>query len=79
MLTFKSLLNNAKSLAEKIFVKIKNRRYVKYCFSPNCFFKFERQLHFKRSKEELTDEQICEIWMSTQKESLECSRFRKKL
>ena len=71
MLTFKSLLNNAKSLAEKKFLlRSKIEDMLNTVFRQIAFFKFERQLHFKRSKEELTDEQICEIWMNTQKESL---------
>ena len=71
MLTFKSLLNNAKSLPEKKFLlRSKIEDMLNTVFRQIAFFKFERQLHFKRSKEELTDEQICEIWMSTQKESL---------
>ena len=71
MLTFKSLLNNAKSLTEKKFLlRSKIEDMLNTVFRQIAFFKFERKLHFKRSQEELTDEQICEIWMSTQKESL---------
>ena len=71
MLTFKSLLNSAKGTSErKLLLRSKIEDMLNTVFRQIAFFKFERELHFKRSNEELTDDQICEIWMSTQKESL---------
>ena len=71
MLTFKSLLTNAKKLSErKLLLRSKIEDMLNTVFRQIAFFKFERELHLKRSDEELTDDQICEIWMNTQKESL---------
>ena len=34
------------------------------------FYSFERKVHLERRKGELTSEQLCELWMSVQAESL---------
>ena len=39
-------------------------------FRQIAFFKFERGVHSKRASGELTEQEISEIWMDTQKESL---------
>ena len=39
-------------------------------FRQVAFFKFEREVHLKRSSGELTEEEIGKVWMDTQKESL---------
>ena len=71
MLTFKSLLNKSKNKDEKItLLRSKIEDMLNTVFRQIAFFKFEREVHLQRSKGELTDKEICSIWMSTQKESL---------
>ncbi len=71
MLTFKSLLKKSKTVSEKKFLlRSKIEDMLNTVFRQIAFFKFERELHFERSRSELSDEKICEIWMRTQRESL---------
>ena len=71
MLTFKSLLKKSKNNDEKIsLLRSKIEDMLNTVFRQVAFFKFEREIHLQRSKGELTEEEICTIWMNTQKESL---------
>ena len=71
MLTFKSLLNKSKNKNEKIFLlRSKIEDMLNTVFRQIAFFKFERDIHQKRAEGELSEDEICEIWMKTQKESL---------
>ena len=71
MLTFKSLLNNSKSKNEKIYLlRSKIEDMLNTVFRQVSFFLFERELHDMRAKGELSDEDISELWMKSQKESL---------
>ncbi len=71
MLTFKSLLKKSKNKDEKIYLlRSKIEDMLNTVFRQIAFFKFERNLHNKRINGELTEEEICKIWMDCQKESL---------
>ena len=71
MLTFKSLLKSSKDNKEKItLLRSKIEDMLNTVFRQISFFIFERNVHAKRRESELTDDDITEIWMSTQKESL---------
>ena len=71
MLTFRSMLNKSKNKNEKIFLlRSKIEDMLNTVFRQIAFFKFERSVHNKRAEGELSEDEICEIWMSTQKESL---------
>mgnify|MGYP001254914682 FL=1 len=71
MLTFRSLLKNAKSNSEKIYLlRSKIEDMLNTVFRQVSFFLFERELHDMRAKGELSDEDISELWMKSQKESL---------
>jgi len=71
MLTFKSMLKNAKYPEERKFLlRSKIEDMLNTVFRQIAFFKFERELHHQRAKAELTEEQINDIWMDTQRESL---------
>ena len=76
MLTFKSLLKKSKNNDEKIsLLRSKIEDMLNTVFRQVAFFKFEREIHLQRSKGELTEEEICTIWMNTQKESLDRYKF----
>ena len=71
MLTFKSLLKKSKNKDQKIsLLRSKIEDMLNTVFRQVAFFKFERGVHSQRSKGELSEEEICKIWMDTQKESL---------
>ena len=71
MLTFKSLLNKSKNKGQKIsLLRSKIEDMLNTVFRQIAFFKFERGVHLKRAKGELSEQEICEIWMETQRESL---------
>ena len=71
MLTFKSLLKKSKNKDEKIYLlRSKIEDMLNTVFRQIAFFKFERNLHNKRIQGELTDDEICSLWMESQKESL---------
>ena len=71
MLTFKSLLKKSENKNQKIsLLRSKIEDMLNTVFRQVAFFKFEREVHLKRSSGELTEEEIGKIWMDTQKESL---------
>ena len=71
MLTFKSMLNNSQFKDQKnSLLRSKIEDMLNTVFRQVAFFKFEREVHLKRSHGELTEEEIGKIWMDTQKESL---------
>jgi len=71
MLTFRSLIKNARNINEKKFLlRGKIEDMLNTVVRQIAFFVFERELHKRRSKGELTENEICEIWMQSQKESL---------
>ncbi len=71
MLTFKSLLKKSTDKSEKIFLlRSKIEDMINTVFRQISFFIFERKVHEYRSKSELSDDDISDIWIDTQKESL---------
>ena len=79
MLTFRSLLENSKSINEKKYLlRSKIEDMMNTVFRQISFFKFERKIHEGRINGELTEEEISEIWMKTQEENFGNSiRFTK--
>ena len=71
MLTFKSILRNAKNLEEKKFILIsKIEDMLNTVVRQISFFNFERKLHHLRKESELTVDRINSLWLETQSESL---------
>ena len=71
MLTFNKILSNAKSTMErKILLASKVEDMINTVIRQIAFYDFECKLHEARKKGELTSDQINEIWMSVQAESL---------
>jgi len=71
MLTFKSILENEKKIKEKkALLANKVEDMLNTVVRQIAFFEFEEQVHLKRKKSELTVEQICDIWMEIQRQSL---------
>ncbi len=71
MLTFKSLVKNAKNKDEKIYLlRCKIEDMLNTVFRQISFFIFERNVHSMRIRSELSDEDIAKIWMNTQEASL---------
>ena len=71
MLTFKSILKNEKNTREKkALLANKVEDMLNTVVRQIAFFEFEKIIHTKRKTSELTVDQICDIWMKVQKESL---------
>ncbi len=71
MLTFRSLLNNATdAAARKTLLASKVEDMLNTVVRQIAFYSFERKIHTARREGELTSEQIGEIWMSVQGDSL---------
>ncbi|HSG95601.1 MAG TPA: M3 family oligoendopeptidase [Afifellaceae bacterium] len=71
MLTFKSLLNGAKSAKErKTLLARKVEDMLNTVARQIAFYTFERKVHLERKNGELTSEQLSEIWLEVQAESL---------
>ncbi|MCB8839563.1 M3 family oligoendopeptidase [Aurantimonas sp. VKM B-3413] len=71
MLTFRSLLDQAKTDAErKTLLASKVEDMINTVVRQIAFYEFERALHTERRKGELTTEQIGEIWLEVQRASL---------
>lgn len=71
MLTFQSMLKQAKSNRErKILLAGKAEDMINTVVRQIAFYSFERKLHTERRNGELTAQQIGELWMSVQGESL---------
>ena len=71
MLTFKSILNNEKNIKEKkALLANKVEDMLNTVVRQIAFFEFEKQIHSKRKISELSVDQICNIWMDVQRESL---------
>ena len=52
------------------FLEAKSKDMINTVFRQISFFIFERKVHEYRSKSELSDDDISDIWIDTQKESL---------
>ncbi|NVK33347.1 MAG: M3 family oligoendopeptidase [Rhodobacteraceae bacterium] len=71
MLTFQSLLAKAETpRARKILLASKAEDMINTVVRQIAFYSFERKLHTERRNGELTAEQIGELWLSVQAESL---------
>ena len=71
MLTFKSILTNEKDPKEKkALLANKVEDMLNTVVRQIAFFEFEKRIHEKRKKSELSVKEICSIWLETQKESL---------
>ena len=71
MLTFRSLLDRTSTKAErKILLAGKVEDMINTVVRQIAFYAYERKVHLARKDGELTSEQLCDIWMSVQAESL---------
>jgi oligoendopeptidase F len=71
MLTFKSILASAKSAKErKTLLAGKVEDMLNTVARQIAFYTFERKVHLERKNGELTSEQLGEIWLGVQAESL---------
>jgi oligoendopeptidase F len=71
MLTFKSILSSEKNLKEKkALLANKVEDMLNTVVRQIAFFEFEKQVHSQRKISELSVDQICNIWMDVQRDSL---------
>ena len=71
MLTFRRLLDRITDPAQrKAMLASKVEDMINTVVRQIAFYSFERDIHIERQKGELTAEQICEIWLNVQRESL---------
>ena len=71
MLTFKTILSNEKNPKEKkALLANKVEDMLNTVVRQIAFFEFEKEVHSKRKISELSVDQICNIWMNVQRESL---------
>jgi oligoendopeptidase F len=71
MLTFRKLLANTKDKKQrKAMLAAKVEDMINTVVRQIAFYTFERKVHLERRKGELTADQICDLWMSVQSESL---------
>lgn len=71
MLTFRSLLDQKETAEErKIMLASKVEDMLNTVVRQIAFYTFERRIHLARKEGELTSEQIGEIWLGVQRESL---------
>jgi oligoendopeptidase F len=71
MLTFRSILNNTRDPEQKkALLASKVEDMINTVVRQIAFYTFERRVHLERKNGELTAEQLGEIWMGVQRESL---------
>ncbi|PPR41350.1 MAG: Oligoendopeptidase F, plasmid [Alphaproteobacteria bacterium MarineAlpha5_Bin12] len=71
MLTFKYLLNNEENkLRKKILLANKVEDMINTVVRQIAFLEFEKKLHNKRKTSELSTEEICNLWIDVQSDSL---------
>ncbi|NKB48772.1 MAG: M3 family oligoendopeptidase [Alphaproteobacteria bacterium] len=71
MLTFRKLLDDAPNPAQKrVMLANKIEDMLNTVVRQIAFFEFERRVHDRRGEGELLTEEICDIWMEVQGESL---------
>ncbi|WP_132310811.1 M3 family oligoendopeptidase [Martelella mediterranea] len=71
MLTFRALLAETEDkAARKAMLAQKVEDMINTVVRQIAFYQFERKVHTARREGELTEDQICEMWMSVQAESL---------
>jgi oligoendopeptidase F len=71
MLTFRSLLARSTDKAQRrALLASKIEDMINTVVRQMAFYAFERKVHIERRRGELTADQLCELWMSVQAESL---------
>ena len=71
MLTFRRLLEETTNpVQRKAMLAAKVEDMINTVVRQIAFYSFERKVHLERKNGELTTEQLCELWMSVQAESL---------
>jgi oligoendopeptidase F len=71
MLTFRRLLDQTRDpIQRKAMLAAKVEDMINTVVRQIAFYSFERKVHLERRNGELTAEQLCELWMSVQAESL---------
>src|SRR6186713_568047 len=71
MLTFRALLDSAPDLAtRRAMLAAKVEDMINTVVRQIAFYSFEREVHTERRNGELTAEQLCNIWLEVQRESL---------
>ena len=71
MLTFKSILRNATNKDQKrMILRSKIEDMLNTVIMKIAFYEFEKEIHKKRSEGELSIDEINNIWLKTQKDSL---------
>ena len=70
MMTFRTLLNESKKETKKFLLASKIEDMINTVVRQISFFEFEKLIHSARSKGEISSDQICDFWMSTQTQSL---------
>ena len=70
MMTFRTLLNESNEDTKKFLLASKIEDMINTVIRQISFFEFEKLIHSARKNGELSSDQICEFWMSTQSESL---------
>ncbi|HEX2554816.1 MAG TPA: M3 family oligoendopeptidase [Microvirga sp.] len=71
MLTFRRLLDGTRDpVQRKAMLAAKVEDMINTVVRQIAFYSFERKVHVERKNGELTAEQLCELWMSVQDESL---------
>jgi oligoendopeptidase F len=71
MLTFRRLLDRTTDrLQRKAMLAAKVEDMINTVVRQIAFYTFERKVHLERRNGELTSDQLCELWMSVQAESL---------
>jgi oligoendopeptidase F len=71
MLTFRRLLDQtANPVQRKAMLAAKVEDMINTVVRQIAFYAFERKVHLERRNGELTSDQLCELWMSVQDESL---------
>jgi oligoendopeptidase F len=71
MLTFRRLLERTTDpVQRKAMLAAKVEDMINTVVRQIAFYSFERRVHLERKNGELTSEQLCELWMSVQAESL---------
>ncbi|MFV0279288.1 MAG: M3 family oligoendopeptidase [Rhodoblastus sp.] len=71
MLTFRALLAKTEDVAQRrALLASKVEDMINTVVRQIAFYTFEREVHTRRREGELTAEQLCDVWMSVQGESL---------
>ena len=70
MMTFRTLLNDSNNDTKKFLLASKIEDMINTVVRQISFFEFEKLIHSARKNGELSSDQICDFWMTTQTESL---------